>query len=253
MEREKKVHAGHRQRMRERLMKNGMDSLQDHEVLELLLFYAIPRQDTNELAHRLIARFRSLPGVLEAPVEELKRVAGMGENAAVFLHLFPAVFQRCLREEKKNVRRLFSYQEFGEYMKAQLYGRSREAVALLLLNSKNQILFCGQLYEGSATAVEIYMKDLVRLASRYDAVGAVLAHNHPSGECLPSVEDLRTTELAAETLRNIDVALLDHIIVGGEDFVSLAASGILPHTFPEAEPAPRQVKKAAERGKKTRE
>ena len=241
-------HSGHRKRMRERFLRDGIDSLQDHEVLELLLFYAIPRQDTNELAHRLLTKFRTLSGVFVAPIEELKRVEGIGGTTAVFLKTYPEVFRRYMGDKKKNVKRLCSYKEIGEYAQSCLFGRTREAILLVLLNSSGQILFSDIVYEGSVNAAEIYFRDLVRLASSYDAVGVVLAHNHPSGDCLPSREDMLTTRMAAEALSKIDVTLVDHVIVAGEHFLSLASSRILPEVFSEGEEKP--LKKVADRRKK---
>ena len=221
-------HSGHRKRMRDRFLRDGMDSLQDHEVLELLLFYAIARQDTNELAHRLINRFGSLSGVFDAPVEELKRVEGVGGTTAVFIKTYPEVFRRYTMDKKKKVRRLYSYEDVADYAKSYLIGRRREGILVVLLNANSQILFSDIVYEGSVNAAEIYFRDLIRLASSYDAVGVILAHNHPSGDCLPSREDIITTRMAAEALGKIDVTLVDHVIVAGDDCVSMATSHVLP-------------------------
>lgn len=238
--------------MRDRFLRDGMDSLEDHEVLELLLFYAIARQDTNELAHRLINRFGSLSGVFDAPVEELKRVEGVGGTTAVFLKTYPELFRRYTNDKKKKVKRLYSYKDISEYAMRILAGRRREGILLVLVNAVGQILYSDIVYEGSVNAAEIYFRDLVRLASSYDAVGAILAHNHPSGDCLPSREDLVTTRTAADALKKIDVALIDHVIVAGDDCVSMATSHILPEVFPEAEEK-RSLRKVSDRqkGKKT--
>lgn len=242
-------HSGHRKRMRDRFLRDGMDSLQDHEVLELLLFYAIARQDTNELAHRLINRFGSLSGVFDAPVEELKRVEGIGGTTAVFIKTYPEVFRRYTMDKKKKVRRLYSYEDVADYAKSYLIGRRREGILVVLLNANSQILFSDIVYEGSVNAAEIYFRDLIRLASSYDAVGVILAHNHPSGDCLPSREDIITTRMAAEALGKIDVTLVDRVIVAGDDCVSMATSHVLPEVFPDVEER-KPIRKVADRKKK---
>lgn len=247
------LHAGHRKRMRERLLHEGMDSLQDHEVLEILLFFAIPRQDTNELAHRLLLRFHTLSGVFDAPFEELRRVEGVGETAALLLKSYPEVERRCRRDRKKNVKRLYSYEEIMEYAQSWLAGRSREAILLVLTDAAGRVLFSGVIHQGSVGAAEIYFRELVRLASSYDAACAVLAHNHPSGDCLPSKEDLETTRLAADALSRVNVTLLDHVIVAGDHTLSLALSGAMDDIFPDAEAErerQRQRQKVAERPKR---
>ena len=239
--------------MRERLLREGMDSLQDHEVLEILLFFAIPRQDTNELAHRLLLRFHTLSGVFDAPFEELRRVEGVGETAALLLKSYPEVERRCRRDRKKSVKRLYSYEEIMEYAQSWLAGRSREAILLVLTDAAGRVLFSGVIHQGSVGAAEIYFRELVRLASSYDAACAVLAHNHPSGDCLPSKEDLETTRLAADALSRVNVTLLDHVIVAGDHTLSLALSGAMDDVFPDAEAErerQRQRQKVAERPKR---
>ena len=250
---EQQLHTGHRKRMRERLLREGMDSLQDHEVLEILLFFAIPRQDTNKLAHRLLLRFHTLSGVFDAPFEELRRVEGVGETAALLLKSYPEVERRCRRDRKKSVKRLYSYEEIMEYAQSWLAGRSREAILLVLTDAAGRVLFSGIIHEGSVGAAEIYFRELVRLASSYDAACAVLAHNHPSGDCLPSRDDLETTRLAADALSRVNVTLLDHVIVAGDHTLSLALSGAMDDVFPDAEAErerQRQRQKVAERPKR---
>lgn len=225
------AHAGHRSRMREKLMKNGIDGFQDHEVLEILLYFSIPQKNTNELAHRLLEWFGSLSGVLHAPSEELRKIPGVGESTVSLLKFIPELCRRYREDLNRNVRRICSYEEAGEYLVRKFTGRQNEVVVLMLLDSRGRILFCDTISSGSVTAVNVYIKDVVRAAVRYDAVSAVLAHNHPSGECLPSKQDLDITRWVWEALNSVEVTLTDHIIVSGEDFLSLAKSGILPDLF----------------------
>ena len=225
------LHSGHRSRMRERILREGLSSLEDHEILEYLLYHVISRQNTNELAHRLLNRFGTLSGVLEAPMEELSSVEGVGVTAAMFLHSYPEMFHLYQLDKAKKVRRLCSFPEIGEYALSWLSGQKREQVLFVLLDAMNRILFSEIVYEGSTSMSEIYTRDLVRRATRFDASSAILAHNHPSGEFCTSREDIETTEKVSEALQQVEVMLIDHVIVGGSDFVSLASIGCLPHIF----------------------
>lgn len=226
-------HDGHRERLKERFLHNGLDSLVPHEILELLLYYGVPRKDTNPIAHELLYRFGSLSGVLDAPIEELERIPGISRHVAILIKMMPQMF-RCYQVDLESGRgRIYSYQEAGEYLSKRFIGMQNEAVVLLLLDSKSRILYCGVVSVGSATASNLYIKEVVRLAARCNAVSAVLAHNHPSGECMPSKQDLETTQIVADALRSVEVYLQDHIIVGGANFLSLAESGLMTELFGE--------------------
>ena len=135
------LHSGHRSRMRERILREGLSSLEDHEILEYLLYHVISRQNTNELAHRLLNRFGTLSGVLEAPMEELSSVEGVGVTAAMFLHSYPEMFHLYQLDKAKKVRRLCSFPEIGEYALSWLSGQKREQVLFVLLDAMNRILF----------------------------------------------------------------------------------------------------------------
>lgn len=232
----KPVHSGHRERMKELFLKTGLDSFSPHAVLELLLYYAIPQKDTNPIAHELIRRFGSISGVFDAPLEELLKVQGIGMSAAVFLKMIPQlcrVYEEDLDCGKKTI---CDYDEAGRLFVKKFIGRQNEVVMLMLLDSRERILYCDSVNEGSATAANIYIKTVVRLAVRYNAVYAILAHNHPSGECLPSKQDLDTTRWVFDALQTVEVRLIDHIIVGGNNYISIANSKILPELFnPELE------------------
>lgn len=222
----KNLHAGHRQRLRDRYRKNGLDGFAEHEVLELLLFYGIPYQDTNPIAHRLIDRFGSLADVLDAPVEELVKVKGIGENTALLLKLLPDVYRRYLRSSQTQSR-FAGPQDAIDYLRTLFVGRQHEYVGLLLLDSRSHLLFCDMIDEGTAITANIYIKRLVQKAVQYDAVYAYLAHNHPSGDLLPSRQDLEATREVAAALKNVEVMLVDHVIFAGNDYVSLYQSGLL--------------------------
>ncbi len=219
------VHQGHRARQRKKLLENGPRAFADHELLEMLLYYAIPRRDTNELAHRLLERFGSLQGVFSAPVEELSTVEGVGENAAVLLSLVPQIWQRSLQGASERI--LNSVDKCGEYFADLLSGSRREMLWQVCLDGKGKVLSSRCLAEGDVSMAAVSVRQVVEYALRAGAVAVVLAHNHPSGVALPSQEDCATTRLIRDALRTMNIQLVDHIIVADRDYVSMAASGLL--------------------------
>ena len=235
---EKSVHSGHRERMKSLFLKNGLDYFEPHTVLELLLYYSIPLRDTNPIAHSLLEKFGSLSGVFDAPIEELLKVEGVGKATAVLIKLIPQICRRYQEDLDRDKNEIFSYDEAGRYLVKKFIGRQNEVVVLMLLDSKSRVVYCDVVNEGTATAANIYIKKIVRLCVQYNAVYAVLSHNHPSGNCLPSKQDMETTRWVFEAMNTVEVRLLDHIIVSGGDFLSMAKSQILPELFnqsPEAE------------------
>jgi len=219
------VHDGHRERLKNRFLQEGLDHFDDKHVLELLLFYCIPRKDTGVIAYNLIDRFKSLSGVLDATRDELKSVEGVGENVACFLSLVASTGRFCRVSQGKKITILPSVEACGEYLKPYFHGRKNETVYLLCLDAKCKVLGCREVGEGSINAANISTRRIVEIALSYGATSVVLAHNHPSGIALPSAEDVLTTKQIAIGLAAVDIALTDHIIVADDDFVSLAQSG----------------------------
>lgn len=221
------IHDGHRQKMRQRFLCSGLDGFADHEVLELLLFYAIPRQDTNQTAHRLIQRYGSLGGVLEAPVEDLEKVEGVGRSAAVFLKLVPGACQKARLRGNGKETILNSTEKAGAYLIERFAGERDEVIYQLCLDRKGKLLACKRLNEGGADHADLNIRKLMENALLTSASAIILSHNHPSGIALPSPEDYATTQQVQAALKTIGVPLVDHIIVADDDFVSMADSGIL--------------------------
>ena len=220
------IHDGHREKMRRRFQETGLEGFADHEALELLLYYAIPRRDTNELAHRLLARYGSLSALLQAPIEDLRRVEGVGESAAVLLKLVPAFVYKAQRSAGQETV-LNSTEKAGRYLLTCFAGERNEVIYQLCLDRKGKLLACRRLSEGGSAAAELNIRRLVENALLSSASAVILSHNHPSGIALPSREDYTTTRRVQEALATIGVELLDHIIVAEDDYVSLADSGIL--------------------------
>lgn len=225
------MHEGHRERIKEKFLKNGLDYFEPHEILELLLFNAIPRKDTNEIAHKLLDNFGSLSGVFDAPYEELLKVEGIGQSSAALLKLIPQL-SRCYLDDKQcDKARVYNTESAGKMLLHKFIGRTNEVVVLLLLDSKGRQLYCGVVNEGSVNTVPIYIRKIVELAVRYNAASAILAHNHPSGNTMPSAGDMTSTKDVFQALQTVNVWLNDHIIVVEGDYFSMADSGLMENLF----------------------
>ena len=194
---EKQIHAGHRQRMHERVQKYGLESLAEHEMLEYLLYFTITRRDTNPIAHALLERFGDFAGVLEADEEELCLVEGMGPASARFLHLLPQVSACYHRSLTRDRRRLQTVEQMGEYLMARFRGTVRERVLLVCLDRQRRITCTSWLGSGTADMVELPIREAIAQAVRLKAHWVVLCHNHPSGSALPSREDIEATACAS--------------------------------------------------------
>ena len=222
------IHDGHRERMKKRFLEEGLDGFTQIQALELLLFYCIPQKDTNPLAHALLDRFGSLSQVLEAPVEELRKVPGVGAHTAIFLHLITEAGRFYLVNRSSQESILPSLESCAEYMLPFFFGRKVETVFLLCLDAKCKVLCCKEIGEGSVNAAGISVRRVVETALNAGATTVVLAHNHPSGLALPSAEDIQTTRRVALALSAVEIHLADHIVVADGDYVSMVQSG---HSF----------------------
>lgn len=220
------VHNGHRQRLRQRFLEEGLDHFDEIQVLELLLFYCIPRKNTNEIAHGLLERFGSVAQVMEAPVEELRKVSGMGENAAIFLAIINAFGRYYQVNRVANTEILDDIEKCGAYLVPKFTGRRNETVFLLCLDAKCKILSCREVGEGSVNSAAVPIRRIVEMALGANATSVVLAHNHPSGLAVPSGEDVQTTKRLATAMRSVEIELVDHIVVADGDFVSMVQSGL---------------------------
>lgn len=219
-------HSGHRDRLRGEFMARP-ESFPDHKLLELLLFYALPRQDTNPIAHELLEHFGSLAGVLDATPEALEQVKGVGDRAAV---LFRAVKELGRRYHTMRGSLTDIIRDTGDaedVLRPYFYGARDEMVYLLCLDGKGKVLSCPKISEGNVNAAEVPPRKIVDAALRSNAAQVVLAHNHVSGLALPSVEDRATTAYLKDLLERVGVTLLDHLIFSHDDMVSLRDSGYM--------------------------
>ena len=218
------IHAGHRERLRARFLAEGLDSFNEINALELLLFYCVPRKDTNELAHRLIHYFGSYVSVLNASYDELKKVDGVSDNIATYLTLQGAAVRYYLLNRKQDGVVLKTMQECGRFLQPYFVGKQNETVFLLCLDAKCKVLCCREVSEGSVNAASVSMRKIVDAAISSNATTVVLAHNHPSGLAVPSQDDIITTQHVAKALEAVDVILADHLVMADDEFVSMVQS-----------------------------
>ena len=219
------THKGHRERLKSRFLQQGLGDFTDIQALELLLFYANPRGDTNPIAHALLERFGSLSQVLEAPVEELKKVSGIGDHGAVLLKLVVEMGRFYQVDCAQRVQCLTTLDACGAYLVPYFFGRTQETVFLLCLDAKCKVLCCREVGQGSVNSASISVRSIVETALNARATTVVLAHNHPSGVALPSSEDVQTTRRVAAALAAVEVHLADHMVVADGDYVSMVQSG----------------------------
>ena len=209
----------------ERFRREGLDHFEPVQVLELLLFFCIPRRDTNEIAHALLNRFGSVARVMDAAEEELMQVPGIGKNAATFLHLVKQTGRFYQVDSARKGAVMSDLEDCGTFLLPYFIGRQKETVFLLCLNANCNVISCREVGEGDINAAAISPRRVVEIALAEKASSVVLAHNHPSGVAIPSHEDVVVTQRLAAALSAVDVVLIDHLIVADDDYVSLVQSG----------------------------
>lgn len=219
------THEGHRKRLRQKFASAGLEPFLDHEVLELLLTYAIARKDTKPLSWALLKKFGSLSAVLDAPKAQLLQVPGVGEQTACFLQLVRAIFKRySLGHVKKEVV-IRSPQQVLEYCKASLAGKKEESLELIFLSVKSTVIGTQIISSGMIDRVAVTPRKIIEGALLAKAKGIILVHNHPSGDATPSQEDIQLTRETIAAAQLFDISVRDHIIVGARDYYSLRLNG----------------------------
>ncbi|MBQ7474091.1 MAG: DNA repair protein RadC [Oscillospiraceae bacterium] len=221
------VHEGHRNRLKKQFSEHGGLGMNDIQFLEMLLYYAIPRRDTNELAHALLERYGTIRGVLDAPAGDLVNVPGIGDNAALFIEVVREALQRYVTSPNKETNYIFSSSDAGKYLVPILRYERTEKVYLMCLNGRGAIISCGEIASGTLSTVNVSIRKIVDIAMRSHSTSVVLAHNHPAGFALPSTEDRAFTYELKHALGLMDIQLKDHILVADGDYVSFAQSGYL--------------------------
>ena len=224
---QKADHSGHRSRMKKKLLEHGLDAFEPHEILEILLYYAIPQRNTNDIAKNLIDHFGSFSSVLDASMDALKGV-GLTEHQAIYLKMIPEITRLYMLDKYHNPQKVVDYEELAAYIMDKFIGfEEKEHVFLLLMDKKGKEVYSGMIAHGDFDGADCSIRDIVMLALNYGATSAVLAHSHPSVVALPSQEDVAATLDAKQALELVNVALLDHYIVADHDCVSMAESGLL--------------------------
>jgi DNA repair protein RadC len=219
--------AGHRERLRSRLLAGGPDALLDHELIEYLLALAIPRRDTKPLAKQLLAEFGGLGGLLTADSEALKRVSGMGETSVAALKIAQAAALRLVKAEIIDRPVLASWQALLDYLRADMAHLTIERVRVLHLNSRNMLIRDENMGDGSVDQAAIYVREVIRRAIDLGSASLILVHNHPSGDPAPSQQDIHTTRNIIDAGKKLGIAVHDHIIIGTNGHSSMRAMGLI--------------------------
>ena len=221
-----KIHAGHRQKMMDRFIHDkGFENFADHQILELLLFYAHAQKDTNPVAHNLLDTFGSLKGVLEARPEQLMQVPDVGKQAATLISMIvplTRVWHRCAMEEPS---RISNSREAEDYCLSVLAGERTERFYVISLNAQCRVLGRRKISEGSLSEVSAYPRMVMETALNYNAHSVLLCHNHPGGTCAPSPEDIASTLQLQRLLNGVGILVLDHIIVANDRTYSMIQHG----------------------------
>lgn len=221
--------AGHRERLRKRYLERGFSSLQEYEVLELLLTYALPRRDTKALAKELLHKFGNLESVCKASKEELETIKGVKENTSILLRfvgdLETELFRKPLQKEE-NIH-IHRKEDLISYVRAQIGFENREIFLVLFLNTANRLLCSEELFRGSIDRSAVYPREILEKVLKYKAKSVIFAHNHPSGRTQPSRQDIELTREMKEALKLFDVLLLEHIIVSKHSYFSFLEEGLL--------------------------
>ncbi|MEN6414630.1 MAG: DNA repair protein RadC [Veillonellales bacterium] len=221
------MHEGHRKRVRARYLSEGLDTFADHQVLEMLLFYAVPMKDTNELAHKMIGEFGSLAGLFEADPQDIRQRCGVSENTAILVSLIPSLTRRYFKGKWGEKPALSSSAKAGEYIVSLFAGRVYEAFYLVCLDAQNRVNCAAMVHEGTINEAPVYPRIIVETALRHQANSVVLAHNHPGGTQQPSAADKEVTKRIAAALGAIAIHVNDHIIVSGDQYFSFAENNLL--------------------------
>lgn len=218
------IHDGHRKRMKEKFLENGLASFKQHEILELVLFFGIQRVNTNDIAHHLINKFGNISSVFNAPIEELENVKGMTKNASVLLKLIPQVLQFYSSELYDEIP-LDNLKSVSNYFVSSFIGAVDEELKVCCLDNNLHVISCVTVAHGTVNATPVSARKIIDAAFRSNASIIILAHNHPNGSPVPSDSDIRVTREMMRILSSIGIELLDHVIVGRHTAISMKHAG----------------------------
>lgn len=226
------MHKGHRERVRERFLQEGLSAFSDIQALELLLFYSIPRADTNPIAHNLLMRFGSLKNIFEANVADIASVDGVGLHSAVLIRLLPEMTRKFWMGEFQKKPRVGSAEEAAACIRPVLYGKPTEQVYVFCLDNQYRIKHYNCISKGSLNDAAVYLRDVVQCAIRLHSGKILLAHNHPGGCPSPSKTDICTTKTISDALGPLGIELVDHIIFSDHEYYSFSSEQMLAKNYP---------------------
>lgn len=219
---------GHRRRLRRKFLDAGIEALHEHEVLELLLTYAIARRDVKPAAKALLKEFGSLKAVLDADPRDLVQVRGVGEAAAALVKLAKEIAASYLKQKALQKPQVTCTSELLDYCRATMGAKKDEEFSVIYLDAQNQIIEIETIQRGVVNQAVVYPRQVLEGALRRKASAIILAHNHPSGHVRPSDADIRLTKLIQETAKMLDILVHDHIIIGESRFFSFREEGLMP-------------------------
>ncbi|MEA1913528.1 MAG: DNA repair protein RadC [candidate division WOR-3 bacterium] len=224
----KNKNEGHRKRVREKFIKSGISSFNDYEIVELLLTLGTPRKDCKQQAKEAIKKFKTLRGVLEAPMEEIQEIKGIGPHNSFGIKLFQEISERYLKEKIVGEEiQLKSSKAVFDYLYQSMQKNKKEIFRVMFLDGKNKLIEVEDLFEGSLTSSAVYPREIMKKAIKYDAVSLIFVHNHPSGNPEPSQSDQDITENLVFTGNLMEIKVLDHIIIGDNKYYSFADEGLI--------------------------
>jgi len=226
------IHAGHRDRMKEKFIAHGFDSFADHEILEMLLYYCYsPRLNTNEVAHKMLKQYGTMHNLFEATPQDISQRCKVTKHVAVLISMIPQLAQRYSMSRWKKSTRLMKTRQAGEYCISLFTGESNECMYLICLNHQRFVIYSEKICEGTLTQAVVYPRLVVQTALKHQAAAVILAHNHPGGAASASKSDLDLTQALVKALVAIDIPVEDHIIIAGEEYFSFAEKKALPYWY----------------------
>lgn len=230
-------HSGHRQRLKEQCLETGFDGMSSHQVLELLLFYAMPYKDTNVLAHQLLDHYGSFSAVLNADYKDLLHIPGVGPNTATLLALMPEFFRRYQLDAFGERPCIHNRRDLAEYVQGLFTGKNYEAMYMICMDIQHNVRGTVMINSGTLGEVAVYPRNVVEMALRYQSKFVALAHNHPGGSLQPSAADTKLTDNLSAVLAAIGIELVEHVIVAKDAYYSFAEHGLIQGDYL---PAPRR-------------
>ncbi len=216
MSQQKNLHAGHRERLRDKYIRSAGNGMEDHEILELLLFYSIPVRNTNDTAHLLLERFGSIRGVFDADIKELAKVDNLGEKSALLIKTVASCISRYNLCSTDTRRPFSTFAQISEYLQNLYAGEANETAYLMLFNNSMRLLGTERIGSGSVNDLPVNMRAIVQAVYNYNASYVILAHNHPAGIAIPSGSDIEMTYRLHRALECMGINFIDHFIVAGK-------------------------------------